>query len=54
MKILIKILINLCVLFTVVLGILKLVGISDSGWISVFTPLLFAMLVLFIAKKLKL
>jgi len=54
MRILTKILINLCILFTVVLGVLKLVGISDSGWFSVFTPLFFAIVVLFISKKLKL
>jgi hypothetical protein len=48
MKFLLNLLIKISVLFTVILGILKITGIKNSGWISVFTPLLFALILIII------
>lgn len=48
MKFILNLLIKISVIFTVILGILKISGIQSRGWISVFTPLIFAIILIFI------
>jgi|LakMenEpi03Aug12_release.lakeMendotaPanAssembly.Ray.scaffolds.fasta_scaffold1922389_2 hypothetical protein len=48
MKSILKLLIKIGILFTIILGILKITGIQNRGWIAVFTPLILALILIII------
>jgi hypothetical protein len=53
MRFLVSILLNICVLITIALGVLKLTGLHETSWFAVFAPLIFVFAIKFLFRKLK-